>query len=309
MANIARNDEPIICDTDAGSDVDDYLALAYLVNAAQNRFKLVSTTFGPVDLRAQAVSTLFQKMGAEIPVIPGVKKLMTPGKPIWLTGEESYLVDAQAPVKDNDMLESYLRYESFTLLAIGPLTNVATLIQHERFMQRCSQIVIMGGTITGEVLPLEHNFHCDPVATRAVIESPIPKIIIPLELTAPLPMIERHQEAFRKGRAEYVQLLSKWVDNWRKITKNTWTVQWPDRVERTPFVPPFYDSVHWHDAIAAAYIFHPDLFLTEDRRIRVSEDGGITLHEQGSAVKLCASVDPQITDIIAETILGANWQK
>ena len=83
----------IVCDTDAGSDVDDYLALAYLVSAAPSELKLVSTAYGPVVTRAQAVATLLRTMAANIPIVPGRRELLTPGRPVWMTGREDYLVD------------------------------------------------------------------------------------------------------------------------------------------------------------------------------------------------------------------------
>jgi purine nucleosidase len=171
----------VICDTDAGSDVDDYLALAYLANAAPDELKLVSTAYGPVDTRAKAVGTLFRAMGVDIPVVAGRRELMTPECPIWLTGRESYLVDQTVSVSNEDILDAYLQHDSFTLLAIAPLTNVAHLIRHPEFVRRCERIVIMGGTLHGDILGVEHNFHADPVATKIVVESEIPKILVPIE--------------------------------------------------------------------------------------------------------------------------------
>lgn len=300
------DNDTIICDTDAGSDVDDYLALAYLANAAPERFKLVSTTYGPVDLRARAVSTLFQSMDVNIPVVAGVKELMTPGKPIWLTGEEDYLVDQNAHVDDTDIIDAYLQYDNFVLLAIGPLTNVATLIQHPEFVKRCSRIVMMGGTIHGKILPVEHNFQCDPVATKIVIDSLIPKVLIPLELTAPMPMTEEHQLLFSKSTSEYGKLLWQWIANWRKVTNTFWTVTWPDRKEKTSFAPPFYDSVHWHDPIAAAYIFHPELFATDEAHVTVTSEGGLKFGKGGNAVTVCVGVEAEVMDIITETIINKS---
>lgn len=295
--------EPIICDTDAGSDVDDYLALSYLVNAVPERFKLVSTTYGPVDVRAKAVATLFQSMRADIQVVPGVRKLMTPEAPIWLTGEEDYLVDQTAPVSDEDMLDAYLKYDSFTLLAIGPLTNIAYLIQNPEFVKRCSRIVIMGGTIHRQILQQEHNFHADSVATKIVLESEIPKVLIPLELTAPVPMTEEYYQMFSKGTTDYGKLLWSWVSNWRKVTNTSWNVTYPDgRTEIVPITPPFYDNVHWHDPIAAAFITNPELFKVETMRAHIDDEGGLVFGH-GAELQICTDMDMHAIELIASTIL------
>jgi inosine-uridine nucleoside N-ribohydrolase len=288
----------IVCDTDVGSDADDYLALAYLANAAS--LKLVSTSYGPVTTRARAVGTLFRAMDVHIPVVPGARDVMTPGKPIWLTGDEAYLVDPTMPVDERSLLDAYLELDSFTLLAIGPLTNVALLVQHPAFVERCDRIVIMGGTTHRQIIEREHNFHADPIATKIVMESPIPKVLIPLELTAPITMTDEHYGMFRDADLGYAKLLYEWVAKWRTTT--AWTVTYPDRVEMVDHVPPFYGNIHWHDPIAAAFITHPELFTTETVQAHVDDEGGLVLGT-GPSLELCTDMDQRVIDVIAATIL------
>ena len=302
VGDVRRTSEhlPVVCDTDVGSDADDYLALAYLANST--RLDLVSTSYGPVATRAQAVGTLFQAMNVDVPVVAGVRQLMTPGKPIWLTGQEDYLVDQTIPV-DDDMLDAYLRLDGFTLLAIGPLTNVAHLLRHAGFVERCERIVIMGGTTHRQIIDCEHNFHADPVATRAVMESSVPKVLIPLELTAPITMTDEHYGMFRDADASYAKLLYAWVAKWRSTI--AWTVTYPDRVELVNHVPPFYGNIHWHDPIAAAFITHPELFTAETVRARVDDDGGLVLGS-GPPIQLCTDMDERVIDVIAAMILNRD---
>jgi purine nucleosidase len=294
----------IICDTDAGSDVDDYLALAYLVNAAPGRLKLVSTTYGPVKTRAKAVATLFKAMDVDIRVVCGVKELMTPEWPIWLTGREDYLVDQDIPISDDDLVDAYLHYDNFTLLTIGPLTNVAHLIGNPAFAQRCSRIVIMGGTLHRQILRREHNFHADPVATKTVVESDIPKVLIPIELTAPVPMAEEYHRLFSESTSDYARLLWSWMSNWRQTT--SWHVAYPDRVEIVPVTAPFAGNVHWHDPIAGAYITDPDMFKTETMRAHIDEEGGLVLGV-GKPIEVCTDMDVRrVIDTIASITSGGH---
>jgi inosine-uridine nucleoside N-ribohydrolase len=292
-------DEPlsVVCDTDVGSDADDYLALAYLANAAPLR--LVSTSYGPVDTRARAVGTLFQAMGVDVPVVAGAPNLLTPGRPIWLTGDEDYLVDPTITVA-GDLLQAYSGLDRFTLLAIGPLTNVAHLVQDPDFVERCERIVIMGGTTHRQIIEREHNFHADPVATKIVMDSPVPKVLIPLELTAPITMTDEHYGMFRDSDLGYAKLLHSWVANWRNTSE--WTVTYADRVEMIKHLPPFYGNIHWHDPIAAAYLTHPELFVTETVLADIDDDGGLVLGA-GTSIELCIDLDPRVIDMIAATIL------
>jgi inosine-uridine nucleoside N-ribohydrolase len=79
------------------------------------------------------------------------------------------------------------------------------------------------------------------------------------------------------------------VNNWRRITGK--------------FGPPFRDSVHWHDPLAAAYLFHPDLFTTELMDFTVRPDGGLVAGN-GTPAVVCTGMDASVLDIIAMAVLG-----
>lgn len=78
-----------------------------------------------------------------------------------------------------------------TILAIGPLTNVAKAIRQEPgFAEKVKQIVIMGGAIAslpdgaGNTTPnAEFNFWVDPEAAKVVLRSGIPIILSPLNVS------------------------------------------------------------------------------------------------------------------------------
>lgn len=79
-----------------------------------------------------------------------------------------------------------------TIIAIGPLTNIATAVRQEPgFAKKVKKIVIMGGAIAslpdggGNVTPnAEFNFWVDPEAAQVVIRSGIPIVLTPLNVTA-----------------------------------------------------------------------------------------------------------------------------
>lgn len=73
-----------------------------------------------------------------------------------------------------------------SILAIGPLTNVAMALRQEPgFAERVKQIVIMGGAVAelpdgaGNITPnAEFNFWVDPEAAKVVLRSGIPSIVL-----------------------------------------------------------------------------------------------------------------------------------
>ena len=73
-----------------------------------------------------------------------------------------------------------------TIVAVGPLTNVAAAVQAERgLVERIDRISVMGGAIgLGNWTPsAEFNIHVDPEAAEIVLASGIPVTLVPLEVT------------------------------------------------------------------------------------------------------------------------------
>lgn len=93
-------------------------------------------------------------------------------------------------------LESELAKRPATVLAIGPLTNVARLLERKPALaSRIERLVIMGGNVDvpGNVTKAaEFNFWFDPEAARAVFRSPVKKILFPLDVCNQTVVTRRH---------------------------------------------------------------------------------------------------------------------
>jgi purine nucleosidase/pyrimidine-specific ribonucleoside hydrolase len=74
-----------------------------------------------------------------------------------------------------------------TIVALGPLTNVALALQQDpRRLGRTGRIVVMGGAIAvpGNVTPAaEFNFYVDPEAAAAVLDAGLSVELVPLDVT------------------------------------------------------------------------------------------------------------------------------
>ncbi len=77
--------------------------------------------------------------------------------------------------------------QEITLIAIGPLTNLALALQRDAVgMEDLKGVVIMGGAVRtkGNITPhAEFNFYVDPLAAKQVLESGLPITLVPLDAT------------------------------------------------------------------------------------------------------------------------------
>jgi purine nucleosidase len=171
--------EMILLDTDIGSDIDDAVALAYLLMQPDAELLGVTTVSGQSELRAQMVDAICQVAGRDIPIVPGVDS------PLIVENRQPL---AQQAVKlDNwphrteftqttavDFLaEKILSHPGeVTLLTIGPLTNIALLFSlYPETMDALKQLVMMCGVFTDiadNPWKAEWNALLDPHATEMV---------------------------------------------------------------------------------------------------------------------------------------------
>jgi len=99
-------------------------------------------------------------------------------------GEPDVAVDPRHGV--DFLVDTFMARDDATLVAIGPLTNVAVALRREpRLAARIRRISIMGGAWgLGNFTPAaEFNIVADPEAARIVFESGIPITMCGLELT------------------------------------------------------------------------------------------------------------------------------
>lgn len=188
----------LVLDTDGG--IDDAQALLLLI-AAGRPPHAVTTVFGNVGLEAATANILatLAVAGADIPVHMGADKALA--QPLidakHVHGEDG-LGGAPRPERTaapaGDDAVGYLSGlcrdaaaagEKIDLLMIGPLTNLALVLQAEpTVVAGIGCLTIMGGTVygRGNVTPAaEFNIYADPEAARIVFSAGIDIVVVPWE--------------------------------------------------------------------------------------------------------------------------------
>ncbi len=194
---------PLIIDTDPG--VDDAVALMLAVASPDVHLLAVTTVYGNAGLETTTANALRLRAFAgldHLPVAAGATRpLVYPrDQPTasrhgvdGLGGRADLLPDPIGSVDSrgavalaSDLLHAAA--DPVTLVALGPLTNVALLLAaHPEAKPWIDRIVIMGGYLGG--LPAESNIRADPEAARRVlVEEHVPITLVPLDLTRRAPV-------------------------------------------------------------------------------------------------------------------------
>jgi purine nucleosidase len=183
---------PLVLDVDTGTD--DALALAYAVASPRIELVAVSTVAGNVDVEKTTANTLsvLDWLGADdVPVHRGASRpLVRPHQDASHFHDEGGLGGARLPSSTRTVGAdrgpaalirlAHQRPGELTLVALGPLTNVAIALNVEpKLPELLKSVVVMGGafTVPGNTTPAaEFNILVDPEAADQVFTAPFPNI-------------------------------------------------------------------------------------------------------------------------------------
>lgn len=261
----------VIFDTDIGTDVDDILALGFLLGSPEIELEGITTVYGDVDLRARMVLKTLQLRGREeIPVHMGISKPLLGRETVFWQGHEGVGLihddDKLASPSETHAVDFLIHHvlenpDEITLLAVGPLTNVATaIIREPKVAIALKRLVIMGGRINtsaslGNVS--EHNIKCDPDAAHVVLSSGAQIDLVPLDVTLRVVIRQGDVDELKSRDTPYHKAIADQV------------VRYPGFISRggTTFL---------HDPLAAMAILKPELLSWTAYNVQVELAGNLT---------------------------------
>src|SRR6266536_797571 len=190
----------VIFDTDPG--VDDSMALFFLLRSPELQLEAVTTVFGNVDVEQttrNAVILLDVAGRPDVPVSRGADRPLLRTRQFGgaVVHGDNGLGGAALPAPSRtedaaraaDVIVDRIMASpgEITLIAVGPLTNVALATCLEpRIVENVQQVIVMGGAVTvpGNVSPVaEANFRNDPEAARIVLGAGFPLALVGLDVT------------------------------------------------------------------------------------------------------------------------------
>ncbi len=246
---------PVVVDTDIGSDIDDAFALAMVIRSPGLELRAVTTVSGDTHARAQiAARMLWEADLRNVPVAAGLGD-QRPASP-----QARWADSFTSPAMSSDAValmhtEVQRGSGSLVLLAFGPLTNIAALIQqHPEDKRKIHEIALMGGSLARGYTPgsgpvAESNIASDVASAQAVFGSGIPLRMAPLDVTASLQLETGLRDAIFAQHTTLTDALQALYLLWGQPTPTL------------------------HDAMAVALLTNPNLCTTEQLHIQVDQDG------------------------------------
>lgn len=272
------NKRKIIIDCDPG--IDDSLAIMLALTSPEIEVLGITIVCGnsPVEMGFENAKKILKQMNRlDVPVYMGEPR---PLKRDYVNALDTHGADGlgesflpevpgyQQEISAVDFLSKALIKEKVSVIALGPMTNLARLIQKApAAFEQIEELVSMGGSFKshGNCSPVaEYNYWCDPDAAALVYDTinQNGKMIhmIGLDVTRKI--------VLTPTLLEYICRLNKETGEFiRKITK-------------------FYFDFHWewehiigcviNDPLAVAYFLDPDICQGFDSYVQI-ETGGITL--------------------------------
>jgi inosine-uridine nucleoside N-ribohydrolase len=256
---MSSNDSiPVLLDTDIGTDIDDAVCLAYLLSQPRCELLGITTVTGEAKKRAMLVDMLCRIAGrTDIPIHSGSEiPLLIPQ--LQLIAQQSEVLDRYPHRSDFESCTAveFLRQTirsrpgEITLLAIGPLTNIALLFAVDpEIPSMLKSLVLMCGVFT-TTLPnsslLEWNAIGDAHASAVVYNAPVcSHTSIGLDVTLKCRMDA--SECRTRFQGDLLQAVAGMAEVWFRAA----------------------NQVVFHDPLAASVIFEPDICRYQEGRVDI----------------------------------------
>ena len=268
---------PILIDTDPG--IDDAMALLFLRARPEVRIAAITTVFGNADVETTTRNAgyLAERFGIKVPVIAGaarplhIERLISPTQVHGVDGLGDVLTlpsvhqSACKPTAAQSIVDAvHSMPHQLSLLALGPLTNLALALQLDPTIAGLvRRVVVMGGAFgwhgrRGNISPLaEANIRNDPHAANLVLAANWPITMVGLDVTERCVISTEDAQRLANHGGEAGRLLWDISRGYETLYKQV------DGLA----------GCCLHDVAAAACLVDPTLFMIRRGSIRVEMQG------------------------------------
>lgn len=298
----------LIIDTDPG--IDDAMAILFALASSELHVEAITTVFGNVEVEQttrNALKILEVARRESIPVIPGAGRPLLReyrGKGHRVHGRDG-LGETNLPSpagkphagRAAEFLISRVMAApgEITLVALGPLTNLALAVRLEpRLAQNVRQVVLMGGTVTepGNATPVaEANIHNDPEAAHIVFHAGWPLTMVGLDVTRRVVMSPDYLARLKEAGTPVTDFIAAITAHYLRYYREHLNM----------------DSFYVHDPTAIAYAIDPALFRVQHLYVDITLGEGRASGQTMADWRGQWHQDPNVTvclDVDAERVLA-----
>jgi purine nucleosidase len=299
---------PIWIDTDPAcgqglrDDVDDCWALTAALKSPELNILGVSTVFGNTQgaIAFQVAKQLIQKFGTD--------DTPTRKPPTVYSGAMAAGTQDWKSTDASEAIAAALHQQKLTLVAIGPLTNIATVIQkHPEVIPQIERLIVIAGKRPGDLFHpgkqmwfhfRDFNVCKDTLATKIILDSGIPLVLAPFELATKLTITRTDLDRLQQGDEGA---------RWLYRNSQGWIAFWERDLHRQGFYP--------FDVLAIGYLTMPEYFhctvsparigfdfFTEP--LGIGRDLEVAQYMSGPSVYYCSNVDRVFKTKLLKRIVG-----
>ena len=278
-------------------EVDDGFALVLALHSPEIKIAGLSTTYGNASLASttRTARDIIQRFGAAASVR---NENVFPG-----AASAHDLAQRSAA---SEALARALRKQKLTYIALGPLTNLATLIQLQpKLAAHIERIIFVGGLPEGDKLVMgpRRSFHIhdanvfkDSVAADVVLRSGIPIFLAPVATSSRLLLNAEDLDRLSASGA---------AGNYLSSRSKVWLWFWTHAVKETG--GPIFD------ALAMLHVTRPALLSVRNRYAKLDTSGNLVVDRgltNGSRrVTYCDGFAPETKSFVMQRLLRSSRGK
>jgi inosine-uridine nucleoside N-ribohydrolase len=284
---------PVIIDTDIGDSIDDALALAFALHSPELDVRAVTTVIDNVENKTRLAWKMLGiynrrdialAMGAPEPLLDPT--MSAASKEFEVLTRNDVVPDTARRRAADLIIDTLLQARGkITIVAIGPLTNIALAIKSDpRIKNNIERIVMMGGAYLSS--EAEYNVKRDRAAADIVFQSGVPITAVGLDVTSQCKLREKDLDRMRLATDPASNFLVRLIDLAEEQTH-----------EANPTL---------YDPLAIAAVFRPDLVEMQAGEVDVPLSGtGQTVFKPAAGSKTQVGVQvnaPAFLDLFVDRV-------
>lgn len=281
--SVSAKRTPVILATDIGDDIDDTWALGLLLKSPELDLKLVVGEYGKPQYRAKLLAKFLRTVEhGDIPV--GVGMDIEPrGEGPQAAWVKDFELSAYPGKVYSDGVQAMIEVvlaskEPVTIIAIGPIPNVAAALAREPKIATRARLVGMYGSVRmgydgGKTVSAEWNVKADPKACQRAFTAPWDIVITPLDTCG---RVTLEGARYRRIRDSKDLIAATVIENYRL---------WSQANHQAKEAAEQHSSVLF-DTVAVYLACRQDLCRMERLGIRVTDDGFTRIDDQAKSVSV-----------------------